>query len=384
MYTEGCPECGADWIEIAPDGYTCPTHGLLTREQMAELAASASISVGFRNGNHPEMLSAGTRERVLAERNQSPSLFRTAKEIAASTTAEVDWLVRPWVARGSFTELDGKAKTSGKTTFITHAVRCVLDGLPFMGQPTKKTSVVYLSEQGDQSLREALRRADLLEREDLHFLSWRDVVGRVWQDVAQIAVARCLETDSSLLVVDTLPQFVGIGGEGENSSGPALEATRPLQQAAASYDLGVIAARHERKSGGAVGDSGRGSSAFTGAADIVLSLRRPEGNPGPNLRVIHAVGRFDETPETLVVELTDSGYKSLGSEQALGAFRARQVLSETLPRGEEDAVTIEELIPSTGLGRTSLQEALKAMQEDGEVLRLGTGRRGDAYRFCLR
>ena len=45
---------------------------------------------------------------------------------------------------------------------------------------------------------------------------------------------------------------------------------QPLQQAAAAEGLGVLVSQHERKSGGEVEDSGRGSSAFAGAADIEI------------------------------------------------------------------------------------------------------------------
>jgi hypothetical protein len=117
--------------------------------------------------------------------------------------------------------------------------------------------------------------------------------------------------------------------------------------------------------------------------DIVLSLRRPEGNPGPNVRVIHSVGRYDETPDTLVIELTDNGFRALGSEHALGVHRARQALEDALPRGEEEAISIDDLLTLTSIGRSSLQEALKAMQEEGEVLRIGKGSRGSPYRYWL-
>jgi hypothetical protein len=48
--------------------------------------------------------------------------------------------------------------------------------------------------------------------------------------------------------------------------------------AAGSAGLAVLMLRHERKGGGEVGESGRGSSAFAGAVDVILQLKRPEGN----------------------------------------------------------------------------------------------------------
>src|SRR6185436_12737761 len=93
--------------------------------------------------------------------------------------------------------------------------------------------------------------------------------------------------------VDTVSQFAGLRGDAENNSGDALAAIEPLQEAAAQ-GLAVIAVRHERKGGGEVGESGRGSSAFSGAVDIVVAIRRGEGQTKPTVRVLHTLSRFTE------------------------------------------------------------------------------------------
>jgi hypothetical protein len=98
-----------------------------------------------------------------------------------------------------------------------------------------------------------------------------DTGGRSWPEIVAAAVDECKRVAASLLVIDTLAQFAGLTGDRENNSGDALEAMAPLQMAAAE-GIGVIVIRYERKSGGDR-DSGRGSSAFAGVVDIVLSLR---------------------------------------------------------------------------------------------------------------
>jgi hypothetical protein len=50
------------------------------------------------------------------------------------------------VAPSWFTELGAKVK-QGKTTLMLSLVSAVLDGNLFLGQPTRKTAVVYLTEQ---------------------------------------------------------------------------------------------------------------------------------------------------------------------------------------------------------------------------------------------
>ena len=178
--------------------------------------------------------------------------FRTGAEIERETPAQVAWVARPWVAAGASTELAGKVKLAGKTTFTHHMVRAVLDGIPFMGQKTQKTPVVFLTEQSPTSFREAMKRAGLLGREDFVVLFWKDTIGVPWLHVMQRAVNECKQRRAKLLIVDTLTQFTGIEGDSENNAGDALAATQPLQQATAE-GIGTLHVRHERKSGGAVG-----------------------------------------------------------------------------------------------------------------------------------
>ena len=309
--------------------------------------------------------------------------FRTAREFAAATPSDVDWIARPYVAAGAITGVEGKIKIAGKTTLVTHLCRAVLDGRPFLGRPTKRAGVVYLTEQPASSLREALRRADLLERDDFTILSWRDCAGLAWAEVVEAAVAECGRRGAGLLVVDTLGRFAGIRGDGENSAGEAEAAMAPLQVAAAD-GLGIIVVRHERKAGGDVGDSGRGSSAFGGAVDIVMAVRRGDRDTQSNVRVIHALSRFDETPETLGVELTAQGYVPIGDGLAIAQRQAEASLLQILPTDPSPGIPVDDLVELTGSPRTTVQRALDGLLGAGRVVRTGAGRKGDPYRFVAR
>ena len=335
---------------------------------------------GYENNSTltTDNLSAALKAGVEAERKLR---FVTAKEVATSTSNKAEAVVDGYVFKGAITDVNGKPKASGKTTFVTHLCRKVLDGEPFMGLPTAKTGVVYLTEQSAATFREALARAGLLDREDFIVLFWRDTIGLDWPKVVNQAVEEALRRGAGLLVIDTLPQFAGLEGDGENSATAALEAMRPVQEAAAAHDLAVVMARHERKSGGHVGDSGRGSSAFTGAVDIILSIRRPEGNVRPTIREIHALSRFDETPDVLGVELGKDGYKALGDSVAVAKAEAREAILEVVPTSETVAVTFDRLREIIDLGRTTIQKAIDALLGAGELRRVGEGKKGSPYRY---
>jgi AAA domain-containing protein len=312
---------------------------------------------------------------------KQPLAFRSPAEILAELPESIEWCWRSYLAFGTVTELVGKAKAAGKTTLLAHLTRAVVDGAPFLGHTTSRTPVVILTEQPPASLRAVLERADLADRDDLRILLWRDTRGVRWRDVVTAALAECSAVNARLLVVDTLPAFAGIRGEAENDAGAALEALEPLQVAAATSGLAIVVVRHERKAAGVVGETGRGSSAFTGAVDVVLRLARQENPVRPTIRVLEALSRFDETAEELVIELTDAGYLSLGSEAAVAYAEIRTALLELLPEGDAAGLAMAELEALIDGKRTTIQAALRELVDAGLAVRSGAGKRGDPYRY---
>ena len=348
----------------------------LPEPEVNRIAASVA-----RYETERDFYSSVYRDGVADERKNL--LFRTAREVAEETPAKVEWIARPWTARGAITEVDGKIKAAGKTTFLSHKVACVVDGKPFMGQPTTKTKVLWLTEQSPATFRKVLERASLTDRDDVFIVHWKDAIGMEWADVARAATEKALEVGAGLLVVDTLGQFAGIKGDGENSAGAAQEAMQPLLEAAAK-GLAVEFTRHERKGGGEVGESGRGSSAFGGAVDVIMTLRRGEGNTRPTVRIIESLSRYDETPDKVVVELTDGGYRNLGDASAFAEKEARDAIVELLPAQAEHAMTTADVLDRLGkqnIKRTAAMDALAGLTEAATIERLGKGQKGSPYRY---
>ena len=114
--------------------------------------------------------------------------FRTLREVARDVPSTPPWIAAPWIAAGAITELDGKVKSAGKTTFLTHLSSSVVDGLPFMGRPTKKTAVVYLTEQPPVSFMEAAKLAGLVKKDKLQSLI---LAGHHWCSLGRDRVCCC-------------------------------------------------------------------------------------------------------------------------------------------------------------------------------------------------
>lgn len=322
------------------------------------------------------ILSAQLREEV----GQRQVLrFVSGAEIAMDTDEQIKWIVPGFVARGGITELGAKVK-AGKTTLIMKLVRAAAEGLDFLGKPTLRTSTVYLTEQPVVSFRQAMERADLLGRDDFHVLFHSETRGMPWHQIAAAAVAECGRVGAFLLVVDTLPQFAGLKGDSENNSGDALAAMEPLLRVAAE-GIAVILTRHERKSGGEVGDSGRGSSAFAGAVDIVLSLRKPVGNSKKTQRILQALSRFSETPAELLVELADNDYVALGEPHDAALREAKDLIIAIAPSVESEAMTLKEITGTSEVPRSTVQRAVEELLREELLSRVGDGKRSSPYRY---
>lgn len=304
--------------------------------------------------------------------------FRSAREICAAVSEKIEFAA-PYLAFGAITELDGKPKAAGKTTFVLAMVRALLDGEPFLGHPTVLGPVVMLTEQPPASLRAALVRAGLDDRDDFILLSWADAAGSPWPEVVERGAEACRGSGARVFVVDTLPQFAGLRGDAENNAGDALEAIEPLQLLAAE-GFAILVTRHDRKAGGEVGESARGSGAFTGAVDIVLALGREPGSSRPTMRHLGCLSRFDEIEPDLVIELVSGRYEVIGtSAQALAAAQREKLLGALSP----DPVRVEEIAGATGEPAASVRVLLNTLYADGAVSRHGAGHKGDPFTWSL-
>jgi len=300
--------------------------------------------------------------------------FRSAKEICASVSEQIEFAAA-YLAFGAITELDGKPKAAGKTTFVLAMIGAILDGEPFLRHPTTKGPVVMLTEQPPASLRAALVRAGLAQRDDFILLSWAEAAGSAWPEVVEKAADACREVGARVLVVDTLPQFAGLRGDAENNAGDALEAIGPLQLLAAD-GFAVLVTRHDRKAGGEVGESARGSGAFTGAVDIVLALGREPQASRPTLRHLGCLSRFDQTEADLVIELVGVRYEVIGTSAEALATAQREKLLGALS-GEPTALA--EIAEIIGEPPAAVRALLNTLFAQDLVTRHGAGRKGDPY-----
>jgi hypothetical protein len=139
---------------------------------------------------------------------------------------------------------------------------------------------------------------------------------------------------------------------------------------------------HERKSGGEVSDAARGSSAAGGVADVLMSLRKPDGNHPETMRKISSISRFPETPTEIVIDWTlDNEYAVIdGNSNAVTRDRDTRKILDVLPFFADQAKTVKLLREQTGESESTIRRALRELH----AVLSGSGEKGDPFKYHRR
>jgi len=314
-------------------------------------------------------------------------LFTTAAELSADPIIENDWILPGYLIAGAVTELIARIK-EGKTTFALAFVKAAITGGMFLGYRIPKQKVVYLTEQPRLSFLAQLRREGITDTpaaSDLHILFHSEVRHLRLSQVIKLAIGQCKRQGANVLAIDSFGVFAGFVGSEENDSGHGQTAVSELVWAA-TQGIAVLSLRHAVKGTGRdAQDAGRGSGAVSGGADIIIHLKRLEGNQDTTVRELAATGRFAETPDRVVIQFNrdDGEFNLLGDVKRVKHDQTKREVLSLLPRSEEDALIIEEIVSRSGASKGTVQKVLDGLRQDGTSQRIGAGKRNDPYRYFL-
>ena len=280
---------------------------------------------------------------------------------APESTEYVWW---GYLAKGAITELAAKPKV-GKTHLALQIAASVTKGYEILEHSTMTCPVLYLTEQGRTSYASQARKLKL--GADWHVLLRASVRSLEWDQVGELVHAYVTQHHVGLVIVDTLSDWAGLRGDDENSAGAALAAMSPLRHIAEA-GCAVLAVRHERKGTAEIGEASRGSSAFGGAMDILLALRRTRGRGHENRRELLGVGRFDETPPAVTVQLNgDNRYHLVAFGEDARAKEAEDLVLSVLPVDEAWAMPESEVREKTELSHSTCSRALNDLAKRNVV-----------------
>jgi hypothetical protein len=299
---------------------------------------------------------------------------------------EIDWLWHGCIARGHLTLFSALMK-AGKTTVIGHLLKSMQTGALFCGRETAKCKTLIVSEESKTIWR---NRRDNLALDDSLYLLCKPMVAKPsqnsWFEFIQYVKTCAEQLQVDLVIFDTIATFAP--WKSENDSAEVIAALNPLTLLTEA-GFGVVLIHHIGKNDSDGGRAARGSTALGGAVDIMLELRRFKPKEiTDRRRVLNGLGRFEEIPCELVIELNDDGttYTEHGDQKTLAAEELNRAILKLLP-SDPPGMTRDEThdaLPESN--RPGVGEVGKALQAGVGTLwhRDGTGKKGDPNRFWLR
>jgi AAA domain-containing protein len=249
--------------------------------------------------------------------------FSTA-ELFTVQAIKVEWLAWPFAAIGLSSILDALPKL-GKTRFFLEAIKASRDARPFLNYATKPMRVIYVSEQSAASLAMQAREVGFTGDEPVEELRW--ITREHWSRFIYTEFCEKLEKEFirggayNVLVYDTWHTVARL--EDEKDASEVNRLGNLTLDIATRNKLALGLGRHDRKSGGDIGVSGRSSIQLSGLVDVILHLVRVPNQASQ--RKLELLGRVPGLPNDQLIELLGGSYLNWGEPQAGAMDRADQV-----------------------------------------------------------
>jgi hypothetical protein len=338
---------------------------------------------GHANGNGVQPHANGTPA------NGTPKSITFPTPIPASELKEAAaqaWLWNGYLSRGDITLFSALWKI-GKTTLIAHLLRTLEAGGEFCGRTVGPAKVLYVSEESET--RWAKRRDKLGLHDHIHFVlkpfkfkaSWEQ-----WPPFLRYVADLVNDKAYDLVVLDPVVNLWPV--RDENDASQVISALMPLREM--PDRAATMLVHHTRKTDGGEGTASRGSGGLTGFVDTIMEMRRfNAGESKDRRRVITALGRDEETPQEVVVELTEKdGYRACGGDRQ--DVRGRAVLFEiarTLPT-TSPGLAVKQIRAAYGddedaPSEPTIRHAMEIGHADGILGRAGTGKAYSPYTYWL-
>jgi hypothetical protein len=298
---------------------------------------------------------------------------------------KIEWLWNGYIAKRHTTLFSALMK-SGKTTLVGHLLKALQTGGTFCGRLVTQCKTLIVSEESKGIWQ---RRRDLLGLDNSLALLCRPMMVKPtpmdWVDFV-LHVQDCASSHKAdLVVIDTISTFAP--WRNENDTAQQMEAVIPLNYLTQA-GFGVSIFHHFGKTDDSEGKASRGSTALASAVDIILEMRRYKpGDLTDRRRTLSGMGRFDEIPSEVILELAadGSGYTAQGDKKTVEADELRELIRGVLPI-ESPGMTASEVHERLPEGsRSSRGDVSKALNaETGSFWqREGTGKKNSPYRFWV-
>lgn len=288
-----------------------------------------------------------------------------AKNLKTLSNIEVEWVVEGLLAKNYLTLFAAREKM-GKTTLVKALIKSLATGEKFLGQNVKQSRVLVITEEHAGHWNRRLEDIGLTDCETVWFITQpfnTRLKLKEWSDYLITSVAPyCKQNTIDVLIIDTISPIWPVIDE--NNAAEVQSALLPLLSIT-KQGISVLPLHHYSKAGGI-----RGSTAIAATPDILLNFSKPQGDEDTTRRLLKCVGRFEETPEQLLLDYRDGEYILLGTPQNVARQEKHAQVKQVLENFDSGA-TLHELLeswsgegkkPSRSMLRIYLNELLLARQ----------------------
>jgi len=314
-----------------------------------------------------------------------PIKWRSHRQTVDLLPPDIDWFIDGILGRGLITELVAKVKM-GKTTFMLQGIRAGIAGDDeYCGRAVHgPLRAAYVTEEGWQTFQIAMMRYGLndLVDNDAFFTVFdfetEDVDAKKpnLPFVIDSLIRHATEDNVDVVILDTLSIIASL--DEEDHSGRAAGVMAEVRRlSTAGFAVGIL--RHSRKSGGDVGDAGRGSSAISGYCDILLQIEPFKGDEdATSARVMRTKSRLG-VYEPLMLEF-DKATERYSSNGAVQSSQERleaavmKALADLNATSEEQGKTSLEVTAKSGKRKQAVTDMLKTLVAEGKVASAFRGR----------
>lgn len=256
--------------------------------------------------------------RATSSKDSFPWETDTTMESSKTT---LEWVLRGFLAKGAVSLLVGQPK-AGKSWWVYALLAAMERGdEEFVGYPLHGRRAVVLSEEAPGTILGKRRRFGGSDAGAAFLTRTAAFPPRPLRVVIDEAMRKAREIGAETIVVDTWAIWAHLPPDAEKDAGATQKALEPLL-AAAGQGFAVLVVHHMKKADGEDGTSVRGSSALLGTIDILIELRRfGEGDEGggdgkSGKRALKTMGRFEECPEEVIVELQGDRFINRGTAKS--------------------------------------------------------------------
>lgn len=283
---------------------------------------------------------------------------------------EINWIVENLLPSGGFSIVVAKPKI-GKSTFARQVALNVARGEDCIGRKTIKGCVLYISlEEKRSEVKNHFKLMGATGVEDLGVY-----VGDVPEEAHKWLEREVERKRPVLVIVDTLFRFAHVNDVNDYTS--ILSALNPLLTLARNKSAHLMCIHHARKAGGDGADTTLGSTAIFGSVDTAIVLKKSDGK-----RTIETQQRYgtDLEPTVMIFDVDSKTISLGGSKEEEDTKKIATEILEFLKMNKDPVG--EPVIEEEVEGRTTLKrKALRMLVITGEVMRSGSGKRGDPFMY---